>query len=322
MGLKIIVTGGAGFIGSHVVEQLNQRGETDILVVDHLGRGEKWRNLTGLRFEDYMDKETFRAALAANKIPDVKFVFHLGACSSTTEADADYLADNNYRYSRLLCEWTLQHGARFVYASSAATYGDGRHGYHDDERALDQLRPLNMYGYSKHVFDLWAAKNNLFDLIVGLKYFNVYGPREGHKGDMRSVIHKAYGQIRETGEVRLFKSYRPEYGDGAQVRDFIYVRDAAAITLFFMERPRVSGLFNCGTGRARSWNDLAGAVFRAMGRDPRIVYIDMPESLRPKYQYHTEADMAKLRRAGYEAPISSLEDGVSDYVRALADEHS
>ncbi len=315
MSIQYIVTGGAGFIGSNVVKALNERGEQDILITDHLRNGEKWKNLNGLRYEDYLDKTALLEACAAGAFPDVRAVIHLGACSSTTETDADYLMENNYRYTRRLCEWSLERNIRFVYASSAATYGNGSLGYSDDEATTPSLRPLNMYGYSKQLFDLWAMKNNLFDRIAGLKYFNVYGPGEAHKDDMRSVVHKAYNQIRETGQVRLFKSYRPEYGDGQQVRDFICVRDAVVVSLFFADHPETSGLFNCGTGTARSWNDLALAVFSAMDRPPRIEYIDMPETLRAKYQYHTQSDVRKLRGAGYTAPFQSLEQGIEDYVK-------
>ena len=310
-----VVTGGAGFIGRNVVAELNRRGERRILVVDNLGDDERWKNLRGLEFEDIWSIERFREGLGANDFPGVKVVYHLGACSSTTETDADYLLDNNYRYTRELCEWCLGHGARFVYASSAATYGDGAQGYSDADAATPGLAPLNMYGMSKHLFDLWALRNGVLGKIAGLKYFNVYGPGEDHKGDMRSVIHKAHGQIRETGKVKLFKSYRKEYGDGEQVRDFVYVKDAVAVTLFCGENAKASGLFNCGTGRARSWNDLAKAVFAAMGREPQIEYIEMPESLRGKYQYFTQAEMGKLRAAGYAAEFTSLEDGVGDYVQ-------
>jgi len=312
----IIVTGGAGFIGANIVRELNARGARDVVIVDRLRSGDKWRNLAGLRFDDFVDKDIFRDDVLTDDVPyDVDAVIHMGACSSTTETDADYLADNNYRYTRDLCEWCLRHGVRFVYASSAATYGDGARGYSDDDDTTPGLRPLNMYGYSKHMFDLWALEHGLFDRIVGLKYFNVYGPLEDHKGDMRSVVHKAFGQIAETGRVGLFKSYRPEYPDGGQVRDFIYVRDAVDVTLHFLDDRATSGLFNCGTGRSRSWLALAGATFAALDREPAVDFIDMPEELRARYQYHTEADLAKLRDAGYARDFISLEDGVADYVR-------
>ena len=315
MNERIIVTGGAGFIGSNLVAALNERGQRNILVVDDLGTDEKWRNLVGLEYTDYWDKDDFRFAVRNDALGEIDAVFHLGACSSTTERNAGFLADNNYRFSRELCEWCAVHDVRYIYASSAATYGDGTEGYSDDMERLTRLEPLNMYGYSKHMFDLWADHHGAFDRIVGLKYFNVYGPNEAHKGEMRSVVHKAFGQIRDTGCVRLFKSYRPDCADGEQVRDFIYVKDAVNATLFFYDHRDVSGLFNCGTGKARSWNDLARAVFAAVGRDPRIEYIDMPETLRARYQYRTEADVTRLRTAGFTEPFTSLEDGIEDYVR-------
>jgi len=315
MSIKFIVTGGAGFIGSNVVKALNERGETDILIVDQLRSGEKWKNLVGLQYEDFIDKQDFRETLFLDEFTEAETVFHLGACSSTTEKDADYLADNNYSYTRDVCEWALDHDIRFIYASSAATYGDGTLGYSDNDQNIPTYKPLNMYGYSKHMFDLWALKNGLFDRIAGLKYFNVYGPGEAHKDDMRSVVKKAFEQIQEHGSVNLFKSYKPDYNDGEQVRDFIYVKDAVAVTLFFHDHPDVSGLFNCGTGKARTWKDLVNAVFAAMNREPTINFIDMPEQLRDKYQYHTESDVTKLKASGYDHPFFSLEDGISDYVK-------
>jgi len=316
---KFIVTGGAGFIGSNIIAALNERGDDNILVVDDLGCDEKWKNLVGLKYDDYMDKDTFRAAIRDGKLSNVSAIFHMGACSATTETNAAYLADNNYQVTRELCQFCLKNDARFIYASSGATYGEGEQGYSDADSATPRLRPLNMYGYSKHMFDLWALRHHLLGKIVGLKFFNVYGPREDHKGDMRSVVHKAYGQIRQTGAVKLFKSYKPEYKDGEQVRDFVYVKDAVNVCLFFEGRRDVSGLFNVGTGRCRTWLDLARAVFAAMNRPPNIEFIDMPETLRPKYQYHTEADVGKLRAAGYRTPFTSLEDGVRDYVQTYLD---
>ena len=312
---KFIVTGASGFIGSNLVAALNERGESDILAVDELGTDEKWKNLVGLEWTDYWEKDDFLFALRNDSLGKVDAVFHLGANSSTTEKNASHLVENNYRFTRELCEWCLHHDIRFIYASSAATYGDGSLGYSDSDDVTPTLKPLNMYGWSKQMFDLWAMRHNLFDRIAGLKYFNVYGPREDHKGDMRSVINKAYHQILETGEVKLFKSYRPEYKDGEQARDFVFVKDTVAATLFFNDNRNVNGLFNCGTGKARTWNDLVKAVFAAMHLPPKITYIDMPETLRGKYQYRTEADVTKLREAGFEKPFASLEDGVADYVK-------
>ena len=279
MAEPIIVTGAAGFIGRNVVAELNARGEDELILVDELGvskpgEPEKWKNLIGLRYEDIISPEDFLGLLEQHAYADARAVIHLGACSATTEKDADYLLRNNYQYTRVLCNWAQEHGARFVYASSAATYGDGSEGYDDSDAATPTLRPLNMYGYSKQMFDLWALKHGLFDQgeggnIVGLKYFNVYGPYEDHKGDMRSVVVKSFEQIQSNGEVKLFKSYRPEYKDGEQMRDFIYVKDAVDVTLHFalQDAGAPGGLFNCGTGKARTWLDLTRAVFAAMGRD-------------------------------------------------------
>jgi ADP-L-glycero-D-manno-heptose 6-epimerase len=333
MAEPIIVTGAAGFIGRNVVAELNARGEDELILVDELGvskpgegvgkygETEKWKNLVGLRYEDIVSPEDFLGLLEQHAYADARAVIHLGACSATTERDNDYLLRNNYQYTRVLCNWAQEHGARFVYASSAATYGDGSMGYDDSDAATPALKPLNMYGYSKHMFDLWALKHGLFDEgeggnIVGLKYFNVYGPHEDHKGDMRSVVVKSFEQIRATGEVKLFKSYRPEYKDGEQMRDFIYVKDAVDVTLHFAleDAGAPGGLFNCGTGKARTWLDLTRAVFAAMDKEPKIEFIEMPKELQGKYQYFTEAKTEKLRAAGYERPFTSLEDGVRDYV--------
>jgi len=315
---RYIITGAAGFIGRNLVAELNARGETDLLLVDELGTSEKWKNLVGLQYEDIWDPDMLRQAVLGDTDPgDIQAVIHLGACSATTETDADYLLDNNYRTTRDLCEWCLRHDIRFVYASSAATYGNGDMGYSDADAVTPTLSPLNMYGYSKHMFDLWALKHGLFHSIAGLKYFNVYGPYEHHKGDMRSVVYKAREQILETGKVKLFKSHRPEYKHGEQLRDFVYVGDAVDLTLWLAEPDRPSGLFNCGTGQARSWLDLANAVFHAMDREPNIDFIDMPPHLRDKYQYYTQADTAKLAATGYPRPFTPLEEGVAQTVEFL-----
>ncbi|NLW31805.1 MAG: ADP-glyceromanno-heptose 6-epimerase [Fibrobacter sp.] len=313
----IIVTGGAGFIGSAIVKELNSRGIDDILVIDRLGDGEKWRNLVGLRFIDFMDKELFISELETGKMDSMKIdgIFHLGACSSTTEKNADYLIENNFHYSVRIGRWWEKHPqTRFIYASSAATYGDGKNGYSDDESKIDQLFPLNMYGYSKHLFDLYALRKRWLEKIVGLKYFNVFGPNEYHKGDMRSVINKAFAGVRDKGTISLFKSHKEEYGDGDQLRDFIYVKDAVKMTLYFLENRHIGGIFNIGTGQARSWNDLAKAIFTAVNKNPVIDYIPMPIEIREKYQYFTQADLDKLRSSGCNHECMSLEDAVYDYV--------
>ena len=312
--IKYIVTGGAGFIGGNLVAALNARNETAILVVDDLNHPLKTRNLAGLRFAHYLDKRDLRAALNAGQFASVQTVFHLGACSSTTERNLDYLADNNTAYTQTLCEWALAGGRRFIYASSAATYGDGAQGYSDAPELLPLLRPLNPYGQSKQNFDLIAQREGWLSRIVGLKYFNVFGPNESHKGEMRSVVNKAYEQIRQTGRLRLFRSHHPDYRDGEQTRDFVYVRDAVAVTLHFYDHPEASGLFNCGTGQARTWLDLGRAVFAAMGRPPQIDFIDMPDELRRHYQYHTEADLTRLRACGCRHAFMRLEEAVKDYV--------
>lgn len=319
----IIVTGGAGLIGSAIIHRLNQLGREDILVVDHLGRSDKWRNLAPLRFMDYMEKDDFEALLDSGSLQrqplrgasGVEAVLHLGACSSTTERDATYLIRNNFEYSRKLALVALEKNARFIYASSAATYGNGGQGFVDDEQALQRLRPMNMYGYSKQLFDLWVLRNRLLGRVVGLKYFNVYGPNEQHKGEMRSLVLKAFEQITATGSLRLFRSHRPDFADGEQLRDFIYVKDAAAATVHFLINRQASGIFNIGGGSAVSWNSLAAAVFSAMERPVNIQYIDMPESIRDTYQYHTCAETSKLRDAGYAEEMRTVEEGVENYVK-------
>lgn len=309
---KIIVTGGAGFIGSAVVWRLNELGEDDILIVDRLDETDKWKNLAPLKFADYVDADEFMTRLDSFKRD--RCVIHLGACSSTTERDSAYLMRNNYVYTRDLAEWSVANGIRFIYASSAATYGDGSAGMVDGTEDLQSLRPLNMYGYSKHLFDLYAQRNGLFDRIVGLKYFNVFGPNENHKDDMRSLVNKAFDQIKETGKLKLFKSHDPDYEDGEFGRDFIYIKDAVDMTLHFVEKDG-GGLFNIGAGRMHTWNELAAAIFAALGTRSNIEYIEMPENLRDRYQYHTEADISRIKGAGYGKEIAPLTETVADYVQ-------
>jgi len=311
----IIVTGGAGFIGSAVVWKLNQQGENNIIIVDELGKDEKWKNLVGLTFEDFIDKHKFIGILDEGYFNDADAFIHMGANSSTTEKDADLLLTNNYKYTKTLADFCLRNNIRFIYASSAATYGDGFLGFDDDENGCVKLRPLNMYGYSKSLFDNWALRNEAFKEIVGIKYFNVYGPNEYHKGDMRSVVHKAFEQARDTAKVKLFKSRNPKYNDGEQMRDFIYIKDAVDMTLYFLKHKEKSGLFNVGSGKARTWKDLINALFTAMDIPNKIDYIDLPEHLADKYQYFTEANLTKIKKAGYNKTITSLEDGVTDYVK-------
>ncbi len=311
-----IVTGGAGFIGSAMVWKLNQMGIDDILIVDNLSTSDKWNNLVGLRYSDYLHRDQFYKLILEGDDPfDTEGVIHMGACSATTELDADFLMENNYRYTLYTCRHCLTHGARFINASSAATYGDGEYGFDDNEDEIDRLRPLNMYGYSKQLFDLWAKQNGILDQIVCLKFFNVYGPNEFHKDDMRSVICKAFKQINETGKLKLFKSYREEYPHGGQKRDFVYIKDCVDIMWWLLENPDKNGIFNVGTSTPRTWNDLANSVFAAMGKEPNIEYIEMPESIRDKYQYFTEANMDKLQAAGCDVKMTSLEDGAKDYVQ-------
>jgi ADP-L-glycero-D-manno-heptose 6-epimerase len=314
---RILITGGAGFIGSALVWELNRRGCENIVVCDRLSTDEKWKNLVPLKFADYIDGHDLLQAVqhSPGKLGHFDHVLHLGACSATTERDADYLMRNNYEFTKQLCQWSLANQTRFVYASSAATYGDGAHGMDDQMADIHDLRPLNMYGYSKHLFDLHARREGWLPSIVGLKYFNVYGPNEDHKADMRSLVHKACGQILATGKVQLFKSHRPDYKDGEQMRDFLYVKDAIRMTLHLAETPTAGGLFNLGSGAAHTWIELATAIFTALGKQPNIEFIDMPEHLQSKYQYYTCADITKLRGSGFTTEITPLAEAVRDYVQ-------
>jgi ADP-L-glycero-D-manno-heptose 6-epimerase len=314
-GARVLVTGGAGFIGSALIWALNRRGCDDIVVCDRLGMDEKWRNLAPLRFAEFVEADDLRLRLQSGALEKFDLVLHMGACSSTTERDASFLFRNNFEFTRDLAGWALAKKVRFVYASSAATYGDGAAGMEDDDAKLDTLRPLNMYGYSKHLFDLHAKRAGFLDKIVGLKYFNVFGPDEDHKGGMRSLVHKSFSQVKNDGVIRLFKSCRKDFRDGEQKRDFLYVKDAVAMTLHLAATKKTGGLFNIGSGKARTWIDLANSVFAALGKKPKIEFIEMPEAIRDKYQYFTQADISRLRAAGYKAPVTPLEEAVKDYVR-------
>lgn len=309
----IIVTGAAGFIGSCVVAHLNRQGINDIIAVDVLRENDKWKNLSSLDFNDYLDRTHLLEFIQDRK--DIKAIIHMGACSATTEQDSNYLMENNYRYTLKLADHCVSNDIRFIYASSAATYGMGEQGYDDDESALQQLKPMNMYGYSKQLFDLKARREGWLNKIVGLKFFNVYGPNEYFKGEMASVIFKAFHQIKESGQVKLFKSHHPDFNDGEQLRDFVYVKDVLNTIQYFLDTPSANGIYNLGSGKARSFQDLVLATFRAMHIDPNIKYIDMPESIRDRYQYFTEANMDKLMSLGSRRTPTSLEEGVLDYVQ-------
>ncbi|MFH0828383.1 MAG: ADP-glyceromanno-heptose 6-epimerase [Candidatus Omnitrophota bacterium] len=318
--MRIVVTGGAGFIGSCLVRKLNSEGLTDIVVVDHLDSSQKWMNLAGKEVRDYIDKDKFLVDLENNKFKG-KFdaIIHMGACSSTTETNSAYLMENNYMYSKRLAQWCLAQKTQFLYASSAATYGSGEFGYSDEDKAALKLKPLNMYGYSKQLFDLWLIKNRFSGKVTGFKFFNVFGPNEYHKEEMRSVIAKNFDSVVKEKKIRLFKSYKEDYAAGEQKRDFIYVKDAVNIVYYFLTHKSKKGIYNVGTGKARSWNDLAKAIFSALSLEPDIEYIDMPLEIRDKYQYFTQADLKKLRKAGYKQKFYTLEEAVKDYVGYLKD---
>jgi ADP-L-glycero-D-manno-heptose 6-epimerase len=311
----IVMTGGAGFIGSCLIRHLNDLGMTNIVVVDELGQTEKWKNLVGKHIFDVIDKANFFEWLSGRESIIEAFI-HLGACSDTQETNASYLLDKNYRFSVRLAEYALRNKQRFIYASSAATYGDGSLGFVDDPKMLDKLQPLNMYGFSKHLFDLWVKNQGLLDHVVGLKYFNVFGPNEAHKGSMASAITRMVPALQRGQEIQLFKSTDPtRFGDGEQVRDFIYVKDVVRMTCAFLENDEM-GLFNIGSGVASTWNDLANATYKAMGKKPAIKYVDMPSAMVPHYQNYTCADMARTRKVlKKKASTMLLEDAVGDYIR-------
>lgn len=311
--MSVIVTGGAGFIGSCMVRMLNDMGIEDIYIVDHIHETDKWKNMTNKKYIEYIERDDFLKKLDSFS-GKVSHIIHMGACSATTERNFDFLYKNNFEFTKRIWKFCVENQISMINASSAATYGAGENGF-DDKINIDVLRPLNGYGYSKQLFDQWERNQILRPLqYVGFKFFNVYGPNEYYKQGMASVIFHSFNKIRETGEMGLFKSYKKEYKDGEQLRDFVYVKDICKVTKFMIENPNISGLFNLGTGEARSFYDLAKATFESMGLVPNIKFVDMPESLREKYQYYTQADMQKLREAGYKEKFYSLEEGCRDYV--------
>lgn len=317
--MKVIVTGGAGFIGSCIIRELNDFGVEDIVVVDNIASTDKWKNLVNKKYIRYYNKNNFLNELYNFK--DFDYIIHMGACSATTEKDFDYLNINNVEYTKTLWNFCVENKIRFIYASSAATYGDGRFGF-DDKNEITDLIPLNGYGYSKQLFDIWAKKQTKKPLQwVGFKFFNVYGPNEYFKGSMASVIMHGYNSIKKSNNIKLFKSYKEGYGDGEQKRDFIYVKDICKVIKFMIENKEVSGLFNLGTGEARSFYDLAKATFNALSLNENIEFIDMPENIKEKYQYFTQAEMDKLRKVGYNDKFYSLEEGIKDYVQNYLEEN-
>lgn len=311
--MSIVVTGGAGFIGSCLVKMLNDIGIGNIYIVDDINESIKWKNLLGKRYIEYIHKGEFLSRAA--KIEGLTHIIHLGACSSTTECNFDYLWKNNVEYSKSLYQLCVQRNISFIYASSAATYGDGTYGFEDDCNP-ELLCPLNRYGYSKNIFDIWVAhQKSKPKQCVGLKFFNVYGPNEYHKGNMISMVNQGFKQALEIGEIKLFKSYKQGISDGMQLRDFIYVKDVCKVICFFIHNEDKIGLFNVGTGKARSFNDLALSIFKAIGLSPKISYIEMPVEIKTHYQYRTEAVITNLRQVGYSEKFMELEQGVDDYIK-------
>ena len=311
-----IITGGAGFIGSTVLWELNNAGITEILIVDNLASTEKWKNLVGHIFIDYIHRDLFLEKLYAGKFNGIKGIIHLGACSSTTESNADFLMENNLHYSMRLCQYAMQHGIRFLNASSASTYGDGSQGFNDSLDTIYALRPLNMYGFSKHQFDLWLLRKQYHNTVASFKFFNVYGPNEYHKGNMRSVVLKLFLDVQEGKPTCLFRSYKKEYNDGEQARDFIYSKDCSKVLFHFLMHPEWNGIFNLGTGVANTWNTLAHTVHNALNIERDIQYIPMPDVLQNKYQYYTKAAMEHFHSVTNNTfSFTSLQDGIFDYVQ-------
>ena len=313
----IVVTGAAGFIGSVLIWKLNQLGKKDILAVDQKAKNTpKWKNLRKKQFEIYLESDEFLERLEKKEFDGkITAIFHLGACSDTTEMDEQFLRRNNSGYSERLASWCIAHQVYLQYASSAATYGGGEQGFSDDDSLTPKLKPLNPYGQSKLDFDQWVLSHRYESKITGFRYFNVYGPNENHKDHMRSMVQKGFEQVMAEGKLKLFKSYRKEYPDGGQKRDFIYVKDAVEAMIWFYRNPQVKGIYNLGTGRAQSWNELAKAIFKACGKSEIIEYVDMPDSLKNQYQYFTEADLTKLRKTGCPTAFRPLEPAVKDYVQ-------
>lgn len=313
----IIVTGGAGFIGSVIAKSLNMEGVQDLVIVDKFSKEKplKWKNIVSLNFSDFVDRDVFIERLERGDFKDVEAIVHMGACADTTEFDVSYLMKTNYEYSRRLCTWCINNGVRFIYASSASIYGDGSKGFKDNDELIFDLEPLNPYGFSKLLFDRWLINTGYVNSVVGLRFFNVFGPNEYHKGNMSSIIYRSYPMAQKEGVVRLFKSHVKDFEHGGQIRDFIYVKDVVKVFKFFRENKNINGIFNVGSGKARSFNDLAKAILNAVDKKPLIEYFDMPEDIKDKYQYFTEANMQKLFDVGYKTSFTPLEDAVSDYIK-------
>jgi ADP-L-glycero-D-manno-heptose 6-epimerase len=323
---KIIVTGGVGFIGSALISKLNEIGETNILIVDSFGKSDKWKNIIKLKFDNIINKDEFLKYIYNIDLDDNITLFHLGACSQTTNSDNDYLFNNNFKYTTSILEMLdykiKTKRFKIIYASSSATYGNGENTYSDTHDNLYNLNPLNMYAYSKHLFDLFALEHGYLDYITGLKFFNVFGPNEYHKGNMQSIICKQFEELKHKQELTIFKAYSPEYKDGDQLRDFIYIKDVVDVLIYFYQKRELSGIYNVGTGIPRSWNDLCNSAFKTMSKldlmsffnGGTIHYEDMPDNMKNKYQNYTCADITKLRNSGYDKKFLTLEESVEDYI--------